>query len=222
MAESEVRGSWIEYDVIVRRNVMVPMRDGVRLATDLYFPAKQGTIVPGAYPAVIERTPYDKESKFSEGRYLARRGYVAVRQDVRGRFESEGVWHPFAKEAPDGYDTVEWGCRAAMVRRPRGHDGRVVLRKRSERAGHPESAASERNGCRGGHVELSHQFDAAERRAGVAVHDLCVQDGNDEQRGAGRCNAEGRIGRGFCTDRRMDDADALPKGIVGPAFSAHL
>lgn len=108
MAESEVRGSWIEYDVIVRRNVMVPMRDGVKLATDLYFPAKHGDIVQGAFPAVIERTPYDKESKFSEGRYLARRGYVAVRQDVRGRFESEGVWHPFAKEAPDGYDTVEW------------------------------------------------------------------------------------------------------------------
>ena len=108
MAESEARGSWIEYDVIVRRNVMVPMRDGVKLATDLYFPAKHGEIVQGAFPAVIERTPYDKESKFSEGRYLARRGYVAVRQDVRGRFESEGEWHPFAKEAPDGYDTVEW------------------------------------------------------------------------------------------------------------------
>ncbi|MCY3763938.1 MAG: CocE/NonD family hydrolase [Gemmatimonadetes bacterium] len=108
MAETEVRGSWIEYDVIVRRNVMVPMRDGVKLATDLYFPAKHGEIAQGAFPAVIERTPYDKESKFSEGRYLARRGYVAVRQDVRGRFESEGEWHPFAKEAPDGYDTVEW------------------------------------------------------------------------------------------------------------------
>ncbi|MDE3256215.1 MAG: CocE/NonD family hydrolase [Gemmatimonadota bacterium] len=108
MAETEARGSWIEYDVIVRRNVMVPMRDGVKLATDLYFPGKHGEIVQGAFPAVIERTPYDKESKFSEGRYLARRGYVAVRQDVRGRFESEGEWHPFAKEAPDGYDTVEW------------------------------------------------------------------------------------------------------------------
>ena len=47
MAESEVRGSWIEYDVIVRRNVMVPMRDGVNLATDLYFPAKHGDTVPG-------------------------------------------------------------------------------------------------------------------------------------------------------------------------------
>ncbi len=108
MAASEVRGSWIEYEVIVRRNVMVPMRDGVKLATDLYFPSKHGNIVQGAFPAVIERTPYDKESKFSEGRYLARRGYVGVRQDVRGRFESEGTWHPFAKEAPDGYDTVEW------------------------------------------------------------------------------------------------------------------
>jgi uncharacterized protein len=97
-----------EYEVIVRKNVSVPMRDGVPLAADLYLPARDGKVVECAFPAVLERTPYDKDGKFGEGRYFARHGYVAVMQDVRGRFESEGEWYPFAKEAPDGYDTVEW------------------------------------------------------------------------------------------------------------------
>jgi putative CocE/NonD family hydrolase len=58
----------------------------------------------------MERTPYDKANKYGEGRYFARRGYVAVMQDVRGRFASQGEWYPFAKEAPDGYDSVEWAA----------------------------------------------------------------------------------------------------------------
>ena len=101
-------GSWMEYDVIVHKNVRVPMRDQVDLAADIYLPARDGSVIDGRFPAVMERTPYDKESKVNEGRYFARRGYAAVMQDVRGRFQSEGTWYPFAKEAPDGYDSVEW------------------------------------------------------------------------------------------------------------------
>ena len=97
-----------EYEVVVRKNVCVPMRDGVPLAADLYLPGRGGKVVEGAFPAVLERTPYNKEEKYGEGRYFARNGYVAVMQDVRGRFASEGEWYPFAREAPDGYDTVEW------------------------------------------------------------------------------------------------------------------
>ena len=44
----------------------------------------------------------------SKAKFFARRGYVCALQDVRGRFRSEGEWYAFAKEAPDGYDTVEW------------------------------------------------------------------------------------------------------------------
>jgi putative CocE/NonD family hydrolase len=102
--------SSIEYDVIVQRNVPVPVRDGVLLAADLYLPAQGGQPAPGPFPVVMERTPYDKANKYGEGRYFARRGYVAVMQDVRGRFASEGEWYPFAKEAPDGYDSVEWAA----------------------------------------------------------------------------------------------------------------
>jgi len=110
MTTSQTRGAWAEYDVIVQRNVMAPMRDGVRLAADLYFPATEGRIAPGRFPVIMERTPYDKEGRTAEGRYLARHGYVAMMQDVRGRFASEGEWYPFAKEAPDGYDSVEWAA----------------------------------------------------------------------------------------------------------------
>jgi len=110
MGSTKTPGSWIEYDVVVQENVPVPMRDGVRLAADVYLPARGTRLAEGRFPAVMERTPYDKANKFNEGRYFARRGYVAVMQDVRGRFQSEGEWYPFAREAADGYDSIEWAA----------------------------------------------------------------------------------------------------------------
>ena len=103
-------GSHQQYGVECHANLMIPMRDGVRLATDLYFPAQDGARAPGQFPVILERTPYDKASprNAANGAYFARRGYVCAIQDVRGRFASEGEWYPFALEAPDGYDTVEW------------------------------------------------------------------------------------------------------------------
>ena len=103
-------GSYQQYDVICQSNVMVPMRDGVSLATDIYFPAMGGTEMNGKFPVILERTPYDKvgAGNVTNGNYFARRGYICVVQDVRGRFASEGEWYPFALEAPDGFDTVEW------------------------------------------------------------------------------------------------------------------
>ncbi|MBI3733432.1 MAG: CocE/NonD family hydrolase [Chloroflexi bacterium] len=101
------------YTSTVERGVMLPMRDGVRLATDVYRPALDGQAVAGQFPVILERTPYDKgrADLVANGQYFARRGYVCVIQDVRGRFNSEGEWYAFAKEAPDGYDTVEWLAR---------------------------------------------------------------------------------------------------------------
>lgn len=110
MSNTKSPGSWIEYDIIVQKNVPVPMQDGVCLSADLYLPARKGKVAEGRFPVVMERTPYDKTNKYGEGRYFARRGYVAVMQDVRGRFASDGEWYPFAKEAPDGYDSVEWAA----------------------------------------------------------------------------------------------------------------
>ncbi len=103
-------GSHQEYDVMVDKDVMLSMRDGTRLATDIYFPSNNRTRSTGEFPVILERTPYNKSmpGQVTKAKFFARRGYVCVIQDVRGRLASEGEWYPFAKEAPDGYDTVEW------------------------------------------------------------------------------------------------------------------
>ena len=86
---------------------MVRMRDGIRLATDVYQPA-------GGAPAeaVLVRLPYDKNSRYVFFNWIAEiftaRGYAMVVQDVRGKFRSEGETLGFVGEANDGYDTIEW------------------------------------------------------------------------------------------------------------------
>ncbi len=80
---------------------MVPMRDGVRLATDIHLPAGDGP-----FSTILQRTPYSKPSSGAE-RYTDR-GYVLVLQDQRGRFGSEGTYIPHEHEMEDGYDTIEW------------------------------------------------------------------------------------------------------------------
>jgi uncharacterized protein len=84
-------------------NLRVAMRDGVKLATDVFRPEKEGKC-----PAILVRTPYKKEFNRLTGMYYARRGYVVAIQDCRGRFSSEGVWEPFVNEPSDGHDSVEW------------------------------------------------------------------------------------------------------------------
>ncbi|HPR64097.1 MAG TPA: CocE/NonD family hydrolase [Thermoanaerobaculia bacterium] len=87
-----------------RETVMVPMRDGIKLATDLYIPEGDGT----QWPVILIRTPYKKDMQELDGDFWARRGYATAIQDCRGRFGSEGIWEPFIHEAEDGYDAVEW------------------------------------------------------------------------------------------------------------------
>ncbi|MFB3921741.1 MAG: CocE/NonD family hydrolase [Terriglobia bacterium] len=96
------------YGIVVAKNVMVTMRDGVRLATDVYRPAINGIPAPGKFPAILERTPYDKSGIEGWARYFVARGYVAVGQDVRGRYASEGAWRPHRDDVNDGYDTARW------------------------------------------------------------------------------------------------------------------
>ena len=103
-------GSQQQYGSVRESDVVMKTRDGVSLAADIYFPAVDGRRAEGRFPVILERTPYDKTApgQATKGRYYARRGYVCAIQDVRGRFQSEGEWYAFAKEAPDGYDAVEW------------------------------------------------------------------------------------------------------------------
>lgn len=91
--------------VRTRLGLAVPMRDGVRLSTDVYLPED-----PGPFPVILIRTPYNNnlEAQVQDAVYFAQRGYAVAIQDVRGRFDSEGEWSPFVHEAQDGYDTQEW------------------------------------------------------------------------------------------------------------------
>ncbi len=106
-AASAAQGD-LPYESIVTKNVMVPMRDGVRLATDIYRPASYGVPAAGKFPVILERTPYNKEGIKEEARYFVPRGYIAIGQDVRGRYASEGSWRPHRDDVNDGYDTAKW------------------------------------------------------------------------------------------------------------------
>ncbi len=95
--------------VVLQSDVMVPMRDGIQLATDIYLPAQGGKPRSGRFPALLKRTPYNKESRTgSFARYFAAHGYVVVVQDVRGRYTSQGHWRPLYDDGRDGYDTAAW------------------------------------------------------------------------------------------------------------------
>src|SRR5690348_2266376 len=77
----------------VETDVMIPMRDGVRLAADVYRPGKDGHPAPGRFPTLLTRTPYNKgRGDSAEAKYYAARGYVVVMNDCRGRYASEGAW----------------------------------------------------------------------------------------------------------------------------------
>jgi len=96
--------------------LMVPMRDGVRLATDVYR-------VPGAEraPVALLRTPYDKSKQQATAERFVKAGYTTVIQDCRGAFASEGVLIPYDAEGPDGYDCLEWLTKQPWC------DGRVGM-----------------------------------------------------------------------------------------------
>ncbi len=95
----------------VEHGVANPMRDGTVLRSDLYLP--RGT---GPFPTLVQRTPYNKlrPSGIATFERLAEEGYGVVVQDIRGRWASDGEFHPMFNadwtDAEDGYDTVEWAA----------------------------------------------------------------------------------------------------------------
>ncbi|MBZ5617991.1 MAG: CocE/NonD family hydrolase [Acidobacteriia bacterium] len=98
----------VRYEIATTKNVMMPMRDGVRLVTDVYRPARNGVPVEGKFPILLERTPYNKDRGVATADYFVPRGYVVVLQDVRGRYKSEGHWVPIRDDPNDGFDTAKW------------------------------------------------------------------------------------------------------------------
>jgi len=97
------------YEVTALRDVMVPARDGIKLGTTVFLPARAGQAVRSRFPAVVERTPYNKDGASSAViAYFVSRGYAVVIQDVRGRYRSEGRWAGNHDDGPDGADLLKW------------------------------------------------------------------------------------------------------------------
>ncbi len=98
----------LKQNAVSRLGVMVPMRDGVELSTDVYTP-KGAT---GPLPTILWKTPYN-EHKLRGGtfRYVlesVKRGYVFIVQNERGRYFSQGKWEILGRPQTDGYDTLTW------------------------------------------------------------------------------------------------------------------
>jgi uncharacterized protein len=123
-------------DQYERRNVMIPMRDGVRLNTEIFIPRNAA----GPLPILLRRTPYGvnagsitaagPDRAYYE---LAQDGYIFAFQDIRGRYKSEGTFvmqrPPHAKDAPnaidegtDAYDTIDW-----LLKNVPDNNGRVGM-----------------------------------------------------------------------------------------------
>lgn len=100
---------------IIERDVLIPMRDGTRLCADIYRPE-----TPQPVPAILSRTPYNKDNKFSPNMHefaidavrAVEVGFAVVFQDVRGRYKSEGDFYPFRHEMDGGTLENYQGLRA--------------------------------------------------------------------------------------------------------------
>lgn len=108
--------------VDVEFDVPVPMHDGAVLRANVHRPHG-----PGPWPTLLMRTPYSKDRHVMDvwcgldPVQAARRGFLVVTQDVRGRYASDGEWDPFRSERRDGYDTVQWAAGLP------GSNGRVGM-----------------------------------------------------------------------------------------------
>ncbi|MFC2158345.1 CocE/NonD family hydrolase [Acidobacteriota bacterium] len=110
-AQDEILDS-LKSIAVIDQKVMMPMRDGVRLATDIYRPKTDKPV-----PVIFSRTPYNFNSwgdgelntrNFSRAYDVVKRGYAYVVQNERGRYFSEGKWEILGAPTTDGYDAIEW------------------------------------------------------------------------------------------------------------------
>ena len=128
------KGDQPVFKMVVLKDVMVPMRDGVRLASDISMPSEDGVSLPDRkFPTLVVRTPYDKnliaqlpKDIVATATHLhpeptVARGYVVIYQDVRGSSGSQGVFEPALNEAQDGVDMLAW------IREQPWSDGRIAI-----------------------------------------------------------------------------------------------
>jgi putative CocE/NonD family hydrolase len=151
------------YAFEVERDVRVPMRDGVRLATDLYRPAGAGKKLP----VILIRTQYGKQPYFDSddpfygvAKLFAGQGFLVAVQEIRGRFGSEGQYRLGLDDARDGYDAVDWLAKQPWSNGRIGTYGCSSLGNTQIIAAqlrHPNLAAMIPQGCGGASIE--HKYD---------------------------------------------------------------
>lgn len=132
---TEVVDTYNPKDFYNKKEVAIPMRDGIKLHTTIYSPKDTSK----KYPILMSRTPYSSrpygsnefKALISPNRKMMKEGNIVVYQDVRGRWNSEGVYdnmRPYipnkkdgeVDEASDTYDTIEW-----LIKNVKNHNGNV-------------------------------------------------------------------------------------------------
>lgn len=97
-----------EPDVIQQFGIKQVMRDGIKLSSDIFRPS-----LNGKFPTILTRSPYLTMSGYfsrlvDDARFFAKKGYVFMIQDCRGKNDSEGWYNPFHDDGKDGFDTMQW------------------------------------------------------------------------------------------------------------------
>jgi hypothetical protein len=121
--EDNIKNIFLSNFHLKEETYMVPMRDGILLSTDVYLPDEE--FLPQG--AILVRTPYGKSEWRLQARQWVNKGWIAVIQDFRGRYESEGTFN-LHKDNTDGVDTAEW------IVSQEWSNGKVVTWGRSARA----------------------------------------------------------------------------------------
>ena len=215
----------------------MPMRDGVRLATDIYRPKN----APGKVPIVFVRTPYNFNfwdvrngvpADMTAALTAVKRGYAYVVQNERGHFFSEGNYDILGAPTTDGYDTDRLAVEAAVVERQGRHDRLLVDRRVSDGASRRSAirryAAMNVQGFgagvgRVGAVLRAGQLVSRRRRAD-AVHRLALRRAEP---GAADVPAETRRSEDLIRASKAFDlapqhaAGRLVEGAVAPAGAGH-
>ena len=115
LVSDKVRRAALANEAHIERMMMVPMRDGVRLASQVYLPKD----ADGPYPTILWRSPYNFSEKmvpnpdYSDANLkfaldAIRHGYAFVMQNERGKFFSDGEWEILGRPRTDGHDTLTW------------------------------------------------------------------------------------------------------------------
>jgi putative CocE/NonD family hydrolase len=106
-----------EHPMVIRYNLRIPMRDGIRLSADVFRP-----LGDGRHPGILELTPYSNggDGTMAQAWSFVRKGYAFVTVDSRGRYDSEGEFTPYRHDGKDGAEVMSW-----IVRQP-WSNGRIA------------------------------------------------------------------------------------------------